>query len=222
MKYRFLQARSLLYDKAMKQLTLLAHSPMINVALGVLLAFIWGVFAYRHIGAFIATGKIAFLIFCFSESLQAIFFLFRSTPKTVSLEVFDWLVAIGGTFAVLFFRPGGVVLWQGGEVMVLLGVLIQITALCSLNRSFAIVPALRNVKRQGLYSIIRHPMYASYLVLFTGYLLFNATWLNFLLYVFALIFLFLRIEQEEKHLSQDAGYRSYKERVRFRLIPFVY
>lgn len=206
----------------MKQLTLLAHSPLVNMALGALLAYMWGMFAYQHVEAFIVTGKIAFLVFCFSESLQAIFFLFRSTPKSVSMELFDWLVALGGTFAVLFLRPGGVVLWQGGEVLVLFGVVIQIAALCSLNRSFAIVPALRNVKRQGLYGVIRHPMYASYLVLFTGYLLFNATWLNFLLCFFALVFLFLRIEQEEKHLSQDAGYRSYKERVRFRLIPFVY
>jgi protein-S-isoprenylcysteine O-methyltransferase Ste14 len=217
-----LQVLSFLYDEAMKQLKLLAHSPMVNMALGALLSFVWVVFAYRHVGAFIITKKIAFLVFCFSESLQAIFFLFRSIPKSVSLDPFDWLVAFGGTFTVLFLRPGGAVLWQGGEVMVLIGIVLQIIALASLNRSFAIVPALRNVKRSGLYGIIRHPMYASYLILFTGYFLFNATPMNFFYYTFALIFLFLRIEREEKHLSQDAGYRSYKEQVRFRLIPFLY
>lgn len=211
-----------MYDGAMKQITLLAHSPVVNFAVGVLLSLIWGLFAYRHVGAFIATGKMIFLIFCFSESLQAILFLFRSTPKSVSVEAFDWLVAIGGTFTVLMLRPGGTVLWSGGEVLVLIGIVLQIAALFSLNRSFALIPALRNVKQRGLYGIIRHPMYMSYLFLFTGYVLFNATPLNFFYYFLALIFLFLRIEQEEKHLSQDAAYRSYKERVRFRVIPFVY
>jgi protein-S-isoprenylcysteine O-methyltransferase Ste14 len=211
-----------MYDGAMKQITLLAHSPVVNFAVGVLLSFLWGIFAFRNIEAFNATGKIIFLIFCFSESLQAILFLFRSTPKSVSLEAFDWLVAFGGTFTVLFLRPGGTVLWQGGEVLVFVGIFLQIAALFSLNRSFAVIPALRNVKQRGLYGIIRHPMYMSYLFLFTGYVLFNATLLNFFYYFLTLTFLFLRIDREEKHLSQDATYRSYKERVRFRVIPFVY
>ncbi len=206
----------------MKELEQFLYSPMGNRTLGILLALLWGTFAYHQIEAFLVSGKIAFLIFCFSESLQAIFFLLRTTPKTISLDTFDWLVALGGTFVVLFLRPGGTVLWQGGEAMVLFGVLLQILALTSLNRSFAIVPALRNVKQHGLYRVIRHPMYASYLFLFTGYFLFNTTILNAFLCLFAFIFLFLRIEREEKHLSRDAGYRLYKEHVRFRLIPFVY
>lgn len=206
----------------MKLFTYLAHSRTANFVLGALLSLVWFLFAYKHIGAFLSTGKIAFLVFCVSESLQAIFFLFRSTPKSVSVDVFDWLVAIVGTFAVLLFRPGGVVLWQGGETLVVIGVLIQIAALCSLNRSFALVPALRKLKGRGLYSVIRHPMYASYLFLFGGYILFNASLLNFVVYIFAHIFLFLRIRQEEKHLSRDPAYRLYKEKVRFRLIPFIY
>ncbi len=211
-----------LYTRFMKQFTWLMHSPVASVCIGISLAILWGIFAYRHIGAYMATGKIVFLLICFSELLQAGFFIFRSKPKHVTTQLFDWMVAFGALVTVLFFRPGGLVLFSGGEFMIFIGVLIQIIALFSLNRSFALVPALRAVKSRGSYGIVRHPMYASYLILFTGYILTNATTMNFVIYLLELAFLFLRMEQEEKILSEDEGYRSYKKRVRFRLIPFVY
>ena len=211
-----------MYTGYMKLFVWFAYSPLASAITGVLLALLWGMFAYRHIGAYMATGKIIFLLICFSELLQAVFFIFRSKPKSVTHHTFDWMVAFGALVTVLFFRPGGLVLFSGGEVLVFIGVLIQVFALFSLNRSFALIPALRSVKTRGSYSIVRHPMYASYLILFTGYILTNATFLNFFLYLLELAFLYLRMEQEEKLLSQDEGYRLYKKRVRFRLIPFVY
>lgn len=206
----------------MKLFAWFAYSPLASALTGVLLALLWGMFAYRHIGAYMATGKIVFLLICFSELLQAVFFVFRSKPKRVTTHLFDWMVAFGALVTVLFFRPGGLVLFSGGEALIFIGVLMQIFALLSLNRSFALVPSLRTVKSGGAYSIVRHPMYASYLVLFTGYILMNATLLNIVLYFLEMAFLFLRMEQEEKILSEDGGYQSYKKRVRFRLIPFVY
>ncbi len=206
----------------MEQFKILAYSRPVNIAVGFLLAAIWILFAYRHVVAYATSGHLAFLIFCFSESLQAAFFIFRSAPKTVSLDPFDWTVGIMGTFTPLMFRPGGMVMWQGGEVMVAIAVLMQIAALLSLNRSFAIIAARREIKTHGLYRFVRHPMYASYLILFSGYVLFNGTWLNVGLLMLSLVFLFLRVLQEEKHLSLDADYRAYKECVRYRLVPFLY
>lgn len=193
-----------------------------NSLLGILLSALWVYFAYRHVQAFFLTGIYAYLIFCFSESLQAVLFIIRTEPKAVSLDPFAWLVAIGGTFAALCFTPGGIVLWQGGSTLVLSGVIIQIAALFSLNRSFAIVAARREIKINGLYRIVRHPMYLSYLFVFTGYVLFNASVLNLACFVFAMTFLFLRITEEERQLIGDDSYIAYTKRVPWKLIPFIY
>lgn len=206
----------------MEKMKLLARSQLVNVAIGALLGAVWMLFAVKHVGAFFDTGKIGFLLFCFSETLQAFFFIIRKIPKSVSVDPFDWLVGIAGSLIPLFFRPEGEVLWQYGEMFVLFGVTIQVLGLISLNRSFALVAANREIKTRGLYRIVRHPMYASYLFLFFGYVLFNANWFNLLIMILAFTFLFLRIAQEEKHLSQDPKYREYKEHVRFRLIPFMF
>lgn len=206
----------------MEKMKLLARSQLVNIAIGALMGAVWMLFAVKHVEAFFDTGKMGFLLFCFSETLQAFFFIIRKMPKSVSVDPFDWLVGIGGSLIPLFFRPGGEVLWQYGEILVFFAVIMQVLGLMSLNRSFALVAANREIKTRGLYHFVRHPMYASYLFLFSGYVLFNASGFNFFIMIFAFTLLFLRIAQEEKHLSQDPKYREYKERVRFRLIPFIF
>ncbi len=200
----------------------LVYSPIANLAVNVLLAVVWGFFAVQQIQGFIATGIYALLVFCFSETLQAVFFLFRSQPKTVSVDPFSWLVAIGGTFAALCFRPGGAMLSKGGEAVLIVGVVIQIIALLSLNRSFALVAAKREVKTSGLYRFVRHPMYASYVISYAGYLLFNWSLLNLACFGFAMIFMVLRISEEEKILIADSLYQTYAKEVPFRLLPLIY
>ncbi len=175
-----------------------------------------------HLSAYLETWNIAFLLFVVLETIQAGFFLFRSMPRLISLDPFDWVVAIGGTFAPLFLRPGGEVLWSNASVLLLAGVSIQFFALLSLNRSFAIVPSTRTIKTAGLYAFVRHPMYASYLFSFSGYILSSASVVNVVLLIMAISFMFLRIEREEEHLVCSPEYAAYMKRVRYRLIPFVY
>ena len=198
------------------------YSPLLHTFGSIILSLMWLLFAQLHVHAFYATGEQVFLIFILSETLQAVFFLFRSQPKSVSTELYVWLIAIGGTFATLCFRPGGVVIWQGGQVLLIIGFCLQIIGLISLNRSFALVAARRKIKTDFAYRIVRHPMYASYSISNIGYLLFNFTPLNLLCLTFVLIFFILRIIEEEKLLSKDAQYLAYMKEVRYRLIPFLY
>lgn len=206
----------------MKHFSIFVQSPVVNIALGVFLCIVWAVFAGVHVEAYRNTGKIAFLVFCASETLQAFFFLIRRTPKEVALDPFAWMVAIAGSFVPFLLRPSGFTLWHGGEYVLIFGVILQILGLLSLNRSFAIVPARRKIMKQGMYTIIRHPMYSSYIFLFLGYLLFNTSWMNAFIVLASFIFLFLRISEEEKLLSKDEEYQAYKKEVKWRLIPFVY
>lgn len=213
---------NLRYDSYMKQFSTFVQSPIVNITLGVFLSILWIFFASIHVEAYRSTGKIGFLVFCASETLQAFFFLIRRTPKEVAIDPFAWMVAIAGSFVPFLLRPSEFTLWPGGEYILIFGVILQIVGLLSLNRSFGIVAAKRKIMKQGMYAIIRHPMYSSYIFLFLGYLLFNTSWMNAFIVLASFIFLFLRISEEEKLLSKDEEYQAYKKEVKWRLIPFVY
>lgn len=200
----------------------LLQAPWMVFLASILLCAIWGVFAYSHFLAFEKTRQLQFLIFCFSETLVALFFVFRRNPQTVSVNAFDWVVAIVGTFAALFFRPAswGVLPAAGNAIIV--GAVIQLLGMLSLNRSFALVAAKREIKTQGMFQFVRHPLYASYVLTFTGYVLANTTPVNVFIYVITMACLLIRINREEKHLAQDSVYLEYMSKVRYRIIPFVF
>ncbi len=75
----------------------------------------------------------------------------------------------------------------------------------------------------GLYGIVRHPMYSATILLFLSMpLVLGSIWslLIFLVYPFIIA---ARLKDEEKFLEEELeGYREYKEKVKYRLIPFVW
>jgi protein-S-isoprenylcysteine O-methyltransferase Ste14 len=75
----------------------------------------------------------------------------------------------------------------------------------------------------GLYSIVRHPMYAVTIWLFLAVpLVLGSFWslLCFLPYPFVIV---ARIVNEERVLTNGlAGYVDYKKKVKYRLIPFIW
>ena len=189
---------------------------------GVVLAGIWGAFAYAHFTQFLETYRWALLLFCLSETLTAVLYIFRSDPKTVSLIPVDWLLAVGGTFFPLFFRPEAWGVLPLASSLIIAGTTIQVLGLISLNRSFALVAAKRVIKTEWMYRVVRHPIYASYCLTFTGYVLTNTSLANVAIYVVSLGFLIARIFREEAHLSLDPLYREYMQGVRYRLVPFIF
>lgn len=200
----------------------LLDSKVVNLLAGFVMAALWGLFAYRHMLAFQNSGEWIYVVISVSEMLSAALFVFRSAPVTVSTDPLDWFFALAGTFTPLLFIPASWGLLPAAKYLVVLGTALQIFGLLSLNRSYALVAAKRKIKTKGMYRFVRHPMYASYLVLFTGYILSNTTWWNLLLYMMSLGFLFVRLVREEKHLAVDPVYAEYAKRVRFRVIPYVF
>ena len=75
----------------------------------------------------------------------------------------------------------------------------------------------------GLYGIVRHPMYSATLLLFVSMPLVLGSIVAlpvFLLYPFIIA---KRIKSEEKLLSEElVGYKEYTEKVKYRLIPFIW
>lgn len=187
-----------------------------------LLALAWSIFAYLHLQAFVRTHEYSLLLFCLSETLVAYFFLTRTHAQSVTQSTIAWIVSTLGTFAPFLFTPVGSVVWSGGAYLVALGVSLQIVSVFSLNKSFGIVAACRTVKTSGLYTLIRHPMYASYLVMFAGYVTLHLSVWNGVIGITAVVLMLMRIHYEELTLCENELYTAYQERVPWRLIPRVY
>ena len=75
----------------------------------------------------------------------------------------------------------------------------------------------------GLYGIVRHPMYSVTLLLFLSMpLVLGSIW-SFLIFLAYPFIIAARLKDEEKFLEEELeGYREYKEKVKYRLIPFVW
>jgi protein-S-isoprenylcysteine O-methyltransferase Ste14 len=75
----------------------------------------------------------------------------------------------------------------------------------------------------GLYSIVRHPMYMSTLLLFLAMPLVLGSVISFAIMLAYIPIISRRIRNEEQVLEEGLeGYREYKQRVRYKMIPFVW
>ena len=75
----------------------------------------------------------------------------------------------------------------------------------------------------GLYGVVRHPMYAATLLLFLSMPLILGSILSLLVMLAYPILIARRIENEEQVLLRDLpGYRAYRNKVRWRLVPFIW
>lgn len=75
----------------------------------------------------------------------------------------------------------------------------------------------------GLYGIVRHPMYATTILMFLMIPIILGSWCSFVVFLFYPIIIAIRVKNEEKILSEQLeGYCEYKEKVRYKIIPFVW
>ena len=75
----------------------------------------------------------------------------------------------------------------------------------------------------GLYGIVRHPMYSVTLLLFLSMPLVLGSIYSFLIFLAYPFIIAKRIKDEEEFLEKElVGYREYKQKVKYRLIPFIW
>ena len=75
----------------------------------------------------------------------------------------------------------------------------------------------------GLYGVVRHPMYLATILLFISVPLVLGSWFSLLFFAFYPIVMVIRIRNEEQVLSEQLeGYREYMEKVKYRLIPYIW
>jgi protein-S-isoprenylcysteine O-methyltransferase Ste14 len=85
-----------------------------------------------------------------------------------------------------------------------------------------LVAADRGLKTHGPYALIRHPVYASYLLIQSGYVLQSWSLRNIAVVAFAVACNIARAMAEERLLTRYPAYRAYQQRVRWRMIPYLW
>lgn len=81
----------------------------------------------------------------------------------------------------------------------------------------------QQVVSTGLYGIVRHPMYAATLLLFLSMPLVLASLWSFVVMLIYIPIIAIRIRNEEQLLERELkGYTEYKQRVRYKVIPFIW
>ena len=203
---------------------------------GVLLFVPAGTFAYWQAWLFIGILFIPMLIvgiwtiFSSPELLRK-----RLSAKEEQTEQ-KWVVALSSLlFIVMFIIAGlnfrfGWLLMPDWTTYVAAGIFLLGYALYAevmrenvwLSRTVE-VQENQQVIDTGLYGIVRHPMYSATLLLFLSMpLVLNSVW-SFALMLFYIPIIVKRIHNEEVVLERAlAGYKEYKQRVRYRLIPYIW
>ena len=75
----------------------------------------------------------------------------------------------------------------------------------------------------GPYGVVRHPIYSFAIVMYVGVGIVFPVWWNLLLVLGIVGAYALKAQEEDGFLEEKLeGYRGYKERVRYRIIPWVW
>jgi len=198
---------------------------LIRIAANLIGAAGAALFAQATLHNYLETHQLIGPAFFAEQMWVVIAYLIRRPARAVSRRMRDWLLAFGGTFGGVLFRPDGAhPPWglSAGLVVQLLGLAICVTSFLALGRSFGFIAADRGLVKRGPYGIVRHPIYASYLFLQAGYLLQSISIRNALVMVFASGCNVGRAIAEDRILATNDHYDEYRSQVTWRLIPGVW
>lgn len=153
----------------------------------------------------------------------------KQKEQSVVVKVSGLMFLAGFIVAGLGFRfgfymlPRGVVI--GGAVVFLIAYILYAEVLREntyLSRTIE-VQENQKVIDTGLYGIVRHPMYSVTLLLFLSMPIVLGSVYSFLIFLVYPFIIAKRIKHEEELLLQELdGYREYKQKVKYRLIPFIW
>ncbi len=183
------------------------------------------VFSYSFLHFYLESHRLIGIVFFTQQTLVALAYLTRRPARLVTRRLDDWLLAFAGTFIGVLFRPEGEHLAWGiwaGTVLQLVGVAIVVTCIVTLGRSFGFAAADRGVVTGRAYTVVRHPMYAAYLLLGSGYVLQSLSVWNVAILVIGTACNAGRALAEERLLANNRDYLAYRRRVRRRVIPGIW
>lgn len=182
-------------------------------------------FVYVTFDAYLHTHRPIGFLFSAQQVVVVVAYLVRRPARVVTQRMGDWLLAFGGTFAPVLLRPdGGHPAWglTWGLALQFCGVVLALFSLITLGRSFGFAAADRGLVERGPYRVVRHPIYASYVVLLLGYLLQSQSLGNLTVAVLVMACNVGRIRAEERVLATNPAHAAYRSRVHWRLLPGIW
>jgi protein-S-isoprenylcysteine O-methyltransferase Ste14/uncharacterized membrane protein (UPF0127 family) len=208
------------YQPDPKRLGSLMHWP-----LNALIAVLWGRFVLAALNQCLVESHPLTFGIVIHNTLLMFFFLMRRKSLMVSSKALDWAIPFLTLCGALLLRAGD----SDPQVRTMVSVWLQcsglagiIFSLLSLGKSFGIVPANRKIVCAGAYRIVRHPLYLSEIVFYSGFVSANPSAKNVILILMILAGQLYRSVSEETLLAVDPSYRSYRDKVRFRFIPGLF
>lgn len=171
---------------------------------------------------FMRTHRLTGLLLLVSESLVVVFTIARRRATFVDRSRAAALVAVVSMVGPPLLRAGDTppLLPDAATALLsALGLSLGIAGKLVLGRSFGIVPANRGVVVRGPYLLVRHPIYAGYLLTHVGFVLAQPQIRNIAVVLISDVALGIRAIYEERTLLKDDRYREYCARVRYRLVP---
>jgi protein-S-isoprenylcysteine O-methyltransferase Ste14 len=112
-----------------------------------------------------------------------------------------------------------------GDILVALGYLIIFIVLRENTFAIATIEVNKDQKiiSTGPYAFIRHPMYLGAIIMLFGTSFALGSWWGLLIFIFITGIIMLRLIEEERYLLKNlSGYNEYCQKVRYRLIPFIW
>jgi protein-S-isoprenylcysteine O-methyltransferase Ste14 len=112
-----------------------------------------------------------------------------------------------------------------GNILVALGLYIVFLVFKENSFTSAVIEvgAEQKVISTGPYALVRHPMYAGAILMLLGVPLALGSWWGLLMIIPITLAIIWRLLDEEKFLAKNLpGYLEYKNKVKYRLLPFVW
>ena len=153
----------------------------------------------------------------------------KEREQSLVVKLSGLMFLVGFILAGLSFRFGWLMLpeWVSilGAVLFLISYALYAEVLREntwLSRTIEVQEG-QTVVSTGLYGVVRHPMYAVTLVLFLSMPLVLGSVLAFVVFLAYPAIIVKRIRNEEEVLARELpGYAEYLQKVRWRLIPFIW
>jgi protein-S-isoprenylcysteine O-methyltransferase Ste14 len=174
---------------------------------------------------FIETHRVTGLLLLISEALVAVLTIVRRradiVDRSIGAAVVTGISLIGPALLRTSADPG----LLPDTLTALIssaGLMLVIAGKIALGRSFGIAPANRGVVIAGPYTLVRHPIYAGYLLSHVAFAFAYPTAWNVAILVATDVALVLRALCEERVLADDRVYQQYCRRVAWHLVPGVF
>lgn len=174
-------------------------------------------------------AKLSAWIWIIGALMMAVLSLTRAAPREARSDYQALIAASAMIVLPLFMRPftrftatNWPTLEAAGTIFQVVGLSLMLVGWLYLGRHFGLLPANRGLVVRGPFRIIRHPVYASWLLTAFGTSMAAPSVRNFALVALTIPFMVWRIALEEELLDHDPQYLAYRQRVRWRLAPGMF